>query len=251
MASSASELPDLTLDQLIELERRAAERGSGGDIPSDDDRHGDDDRDDDGGDDTVLLSWWQHPMNVVTLVVASLLIAGMVGWMVGDARARPSYSAVDVGFLQDMRIHHEQAVYMSFVYRELPDTSVGLEIVAGSIIMGQNQDIGRMVQMLRHIGEPEAGSLTEPRMNWMGMSVDADQMPGLATEADLERLADASGAEADRLFAELMIAHHEAGVHMAEYAAENADNDEVVAMATSMAQSQSEEIAEIRQALDS
>lgn len=247
MASSASELPDLTLDQLIELERRAAERGSGDDVPGDDER--DDHGDDDG--ESVVLPWWQHPTNIITLIVASLLIAGMVGWMIGDARSRPSYSAVDVGFLQDMRIHHEQAVYMSFVYRELPETSVGLEIVAGSIIMGQNQDIGRMVQLLRGFGEPEAGSLAEPRMNWMGMSVESDQMPGLATEADLERLSDASGAEADSLFAELMIAHHEAGVHMAEFAAANADNDEVVAMATSMAQSQSEEIAEIRQALGS
>jgi uncharacterized protein (DUF305 family) len=247
MASSASELPDLTLDQLIELERRAAERGSGGDIPRDDDERDGDDGE--GGGDTVWLPWWQHPTNIVTMIVASLLIAGMVGWMLGDARSRPSYNAVDVGFLQDMRIHHEQAVYMSFVYRELPDTSVGLEIVAGSIIMGQNQDIGRMVQLLRDFGEPEAGSLTEPRMNWMGMSVAADQMPGLASDADLDRLSEASGDEADQLFAELMIAHHEAGVHMAEHAADNADNDEVVAMATSMARSQSEEISEIRQAL--
>lgn len=248
MASSASELPDLSLDQLIELERRAAERGAGGGTPSDDPGDGDPGDGEDGP--SIVLPWWQHPMNIATLLVAGVLIAGMIGWMVGDGRSRPAYNATDVGFLHDMRLHHEQAVYMGFLYRELPDTDVGLDIVAGSIVMGQSQDIGRMVQLLREFGEPEAADVSQPRMNWMGMSVDADQMPGLATEDDLDALSQSSGAEADELFARLMIAHHEAGIHMAEYAIENAENDEVVAMATSMAEGQRGEITEIEGQLD-
>ena len=245
MASSASELPDLSLDQLIELERRAAERDAGGGTPVD--GGGDDDGDDD---DAIVLSWWQHPLNVVTMVVAAALLAGMLGWLIGDARAQPQYGATDVGFLQDMRIHHEQAVYMGFVFRELEGTDLGMQIVAGSIVQTQSLEIGRMVQLLREFGEPEAGDLQAPRMNWMGMSVEADQMPGLATEAELTELAGSSGAEADRLFADLMIAHHEAGIHMAEYAADHAENDEVVALATSMAQAQRGEIHEIEQQFD-
>ena len=52
------------------------------------------------------------------------------------------------------------------------------------------------------------------------------------------------GVEHDELFVELMREHHLGGVHMAEYAAEHAANDEVRAMATSMAKSQADEIAE-------
>lgn len=243
MASSAGELPDLSLDQLIELERRAAERDSGGgDVPVDD-SPGDDHAGDDG---SIVLPWWQHPVNILTLLVSAALIAGMIGWMVGDARSQPQFNATDVGFLHDMRFHHEQAVYMSFVYRGLPDTDPGIGVVAGSIIMGQSQDVGRMVQLLRQFGEPEAADLQAPAMAWMGMSVPIDDMPGLASEEELDDLAAASGSEADALFTELMIEHHEAGIHMAEYAAEHGENDEVRAMAHSMAESQRSEIAELR-----
>ena len=248
MAPSASELPELSFDQLIELERRANERGDGGgDLPTDD---RDDSGDGESADPDVVLPWWQHPMNIVTLVVAAALIASMIGWMVGDGRSRPQYSSVDIGFLHDMRVHHEQAVYMSFVFRELPDTDPGIAVVAGSIIMGQSQDIGRMVQLLRSFGAPEAPDLQGQAMAWMSMPVPFEEMPGLASEDDLDALQDSSGRAADVLFTELMIAHHEGGIHMAEYAAENADNPEVRAMALSMAESQAGEIAELEGELD-
>ena len=57
------------------------------------------------------------------------------------------------------------------------------------------------------------------------------QMPGMATEDQLEALASSSGAEADALFVELMSAHHRGGIDMAKYAVDHAQNDEVVRMA--------------------
>jgi uncharacterized protein (DUF305 family) len=249
MAPSAGQLPDLSLDQLVELERRAAERAArddgGGGTDDPDDEHGDGH-----GDDDVVLPWWQHPMNIVTMLVAGVLIAGMIGWLVGDARSQPQYGATDVGFLHDMRFHHEQAVYMSFVFQDLPDTNRGLDTIAESIVMGQSMDIGRMIQLLREFGEPEAADLQAPSMAWMGMAMPIDQMPGLASEDDLVALQSASGAEADALFVELMVAHHEGGVHMAEFAAENAENPEVRAMAQSMAASQTDEINELLAQID-
>jgi uncharacterized protein (DUF305 family) len=200
-------------------------------------------------DDVIVLPWWQHPLNILTIVVTVALLAGMAGWMIGDSNSELAHNEVDTGFLQDMREHHEQAVYMSFVYRSLPDIDPGLSTVAASIIMGQNQDIGRMVQMLRIFGEPEANE-GDSSMAWMGMPVDRGQMPGMASEADLDKLATLSGREADEFFVELMTAHHEGGVHMAEYASGNAKNDEVRAMAASMTTSQRDEIAEMQRELD-
>jgi uncharacterized protein (DUF305 family) len=200
-------------------------------------------------DDTIVLPWWQHPLNILTIVLTAALLAGMAGWMIGDSKSELAHNQVDTGFLQDMREHHEQAVYMSFVYRSLPDIDPGLSTVAVSIIMGQNQEIGRMVQMLRVLGEPEANE-GETSMAWMGMPVERGQMPGMATEADLDTLATLSGREADEFFVQLMTAHHEGGIHMAEYASGNAKNDEVQAMATSMMTSQRDEIAEMQRELD-
>ena len=79
-----------------------------------------DDGDGDDDDDVVVLSWWQHPANVIALIVATALIAGMIGWLIVDANDDEGGNAVDVGFLQDMRIHHEQAVEMAFTYLVAP-----------------------------------------------------------------------------------------------------------------------------------
>lgn len=248
MDAKAEELPDLSLDQLVELERRAAERAvrAGGGDDGVDIEPGDGD---DGDDDEIVLAWWQHPMNVVTLVLTAAIIAAMIGWMVGDAR-RPAHSQVDTGFLHDMRVHHEQAVVMSLIYRSLPDVDPGLDIVARTILVGQNIEVGRMIQMLRTFGEPEAAPTGDPVMTWMGMPTEPDQMLGLASEEELEALGNASGEEADRLFVELMVAHHEGGIHMAEYAAENGEHPEAVAFAEAIVQGQQGEIVELRDQLD-
>lgn len=243
MDAKAEELPELSFDQLLELDRRAAERAEhgGGDAG---DGENDGEHDGGGGDDDIVLPWWQHPMNIVTLVVTAAIVAAMLGWMVG-ANSRPSHNEVDTGFLHDMRVHHEQAVYMSFVYRSLPDRDPGLDMVAGSIIMGQSQEVGRMVQLLRGFGEAEAAPSDDLVMGWMGMATEPDRMLGLASEDDIEQLQASSGEQADRLFVELMVAHHQGGIHMAEYAAENAENDEVRKMATAIVTGQQSEIDEL------
>jgi uncharacterized protein (DUF305 family) len=208
-----------------------------------------DDEQIDDDDDEIVLPWWQHPLNILTIVVTAALLSAMVGWMIGDSRSELAHSGVDTGFLQDMREHHEQAVYMSFLYRSLPEIDSGLSTVAASITVGQSQEIGRMVQMLRVLGEPEANE-GDTSMAWMGMPVERGQMPGMASEDDLDKLATLSGREADELFVQLMTAHHEGGIHMAEYASGNAKNDEVREMATSMMTSQRDEIAEMQRELD-
>ncbi|MET0460357.1 MAG: DUF305 domain-containing protein [Ilumatobacteraceae bacterium] len=207
---------------------------------------GNDDDDHDGGDDddVIVLSWWQHPANVIALIVATALIAGMIGWLIVDANDDDSGNAVDIGFLQDMRIHHEQAVEMAFTYLSLPDTDASLQTVARSILYGQSIDIGRMIQMLRGMGAPEAAE-TDEAMAWMGMPTTHDQMDGMATQEQLNELANASGTDADRLFVELMVAHHQGGVHMAEAAVDAGDNAEVRAMAESFIKGQQGEIAEL------
>lgn len=228
---------DLSLDQLIELERMETEAAEHEALAS----AGAGDDDDDG---TITLPWWQHPVNIVTLVVTAAVIAGMIGWMVGDDGARIEHNEVDTGFLQDMRIHHEQAVLMGIVYRNLPDTDPGLRTVARSIVTGQSLEVGRMIQLLRMFGESEINE-TDTAMVWMGMASGIESMPGMATDAELDLLGRLEGREADELFVDLMSEHHIGGIEMAEYAVANGVNDEVAAMASSMASAQRGEIAEM------
>ena len=210
----------------------------------------DDDVDDVGDEDVVVLSWWQHPVNVLTLLIGTALIAGMIGWLIADAAADDAEgNEVDVGFLQDMRAHHDQAVQMAFMYLALPDTDPGLRVVAREILLSQGIDIGRMIQLLRDMDAPEAAE-TDEAMAWMGMTTTHDQMPGMATEEQLDELGASSGAEADRLFVELMSAHHQGGIHMADFAAIEAEVAEVRAMAESLAQSQADEIGELQRLVE-
>jgi uncharacterized protein (DUF305 family) len=199
------------------------------------------------GDDVVVLSWWQNPLNVITLLVATALVAGMIGWLIADAGGDSDANDVDIGFLQDMRDHHDQAIQMSLIYLTRPDTSPGLRTVARNILVGQAVDVGRMVQLLRDFGAPEA-SERDDYMGWMGMPV--AQMPGMATEEQLEELGAATGAEADRLFVDLMSNHHQGGIHMAEFAAAEAGDEEVRAMAASLADSEADEILELQRELE-
>ncbi len=237
---------DLSFDQLMELDRRAAERAA---AERDGGEDGGDGRGSDGSAATIVLPWWQHPVNILTMVLTAAILAGMVGWMVGDSRSALRHNDVDTGFLQDMREHHEQAVLMSFIYRTRDDIDPGLTTIARSIIVGQSLEVGRMIQLLRDFGETEVNE-SDAAMLWMGMSAEPGQMPGMASQAELDELGRLDGRAADELFARLMIDHHEGGIEMAEFAAANAANAEVRAMAASMAAAQRGEIAEMLGVLD-
>ena len=239
MDAPADETADLSFDQILELERRADARAdeaaaiesSGTDA------------------EPIVLPWWQHPVNILTLVVTAAILAGMTGWMVGDSGSQIDHNEVDTGFLQDMREHHEQAVLMGFIFRGLPDTDPGLRTIAAGIVRGQSIEVGRMIQLLRNYGETEANE-TDVSMTWMGMSAGVDQMPGMATEDEIAQLGQLAGDEADRLFVALMSEHHVGGIEMAEFAADNAQTEEVRNMARAMASAQRGEIEEMDQLID-
>jgi uncharacterized protein (DUF305 family) len=190
------------------------------------------------------LPWWQNPLNIVTMLVAIAVIAGMVGWLVRDT-ADPQPNAVDIGFLQDMREHHENAVAISFVFLDLPDTRPALRTVARSVILGQGIDIGRMIQMLREMGQAEA-NMGDTSMTWMGMSAAVGSMPGIATSSQLDQLAQSRGSQANQLFVDLMVDHHLGALEMAEYAVTRAAIPEVKGLAKSIVQAQRGEITELR-----
>jgi uncharacterized protein (DUF305 family) len=71
---------------------------------------------------------------------------------------------------------------------------------------------------------------------------------GMLTEAQLETLKAAKGAEFDRLFLEGMIAHHEGAVSMAKDVVDS-KNPEVAELAASIIKSQTEQIQYMKELL--
>jgi uncharacterized protein (DUF305 family) len=233
------------------------------DLLGDADREGVPDALDDGNDDgddgarsgagidetVTVLPWWRNPLTIGALVLALVLLPGTVGYVLGNNAAIPDPNATDVGFLQDMRVHHEQAVQMSFIHMNTDGVDRGLRTVAVTILLEQQLEIGRMIQLLRDFGESEVNE-TDVAMEWMGHPTALAEMPGLASQAELQRLRDASGIEADRVFVELMTEHHRGGIEMAQHAVEHAAVGEVRRMAEQVVSGQAEEIEEMSQLLE-
>lgn len=197
-----------------------------------------------------IRPWWQNPLNFIALGLAMLILGAGIGFYIGDSSARPDHSAVDEGFLQDMRYHHDQAVDMSFHYlTKTVDPHPRLRLIAQEILLSQQIETGRMIQFLRSFRASEVND-TGMGMGWMGHSMPIDEMDGLASQEELDAFARASGVEAARIFATLMIEHHLGGIHMAEYAVQNAANRDVRKMAQSMITGQEAEVDELRLILD-
>jgi uncharacterized protein (DUF305 family) len=182
------------------------------------------------------------------VVLALILAAGLGalgGYFAGNSSSETAHNDVDTGFLQDMRIHHEQAVVMATIYMgAAPDGNSTLRTIARGILLEQQMETGRMVQLLRIFKAAETNE-SDQVMGWMGTPIPLSRMPGYATDAELEKLYQSRNAQADELFITLMIAHHKGGIHMAEYTVENGKNSEVIAFAELIVESQSSEIGEL------
>jgi uncharacterized protein (DUF305 family) len=192
---------------------------------------------------SVMASWLGSPLRLVVLGVALLFLAGAVGYALGHPEEETGGSA-DVGFLQDMIVHHEQAVEISYgVVTAATDAEV--RTYAKDIITAQQYEIGLMDGWLRRWHQPRESD-SKIAMRWAGMSHPKASMPGMATAKQLKQLKDASGGEVDDRFLALMIRHHAGGVSMAEAALKRAHDGEVLKLAVLIIRAQKSEIGEMQ-----
>jgi len=182
-----------------------------------------------------------------------LLIVGIgAGWLLVAWRAAPRDDSAEAGFARDMATHHAQAVDMSFVVRD-KSMDEELRTLASDIIVTQSTQRGIFMGWLQQWGLPQASA--RPRMAWMPGHAHATSsngdvlMHGMATDAELRRLRDASGVAAEILFLQLMIRHHEGGIIMARALLELTDRRELIQMAKSIEDGQRAEIAHMRMML--
>lgn len=155
--------------------------------------------------------------------------------------ARPA----DARFYQEMIVHHAQALVMvRSVLPELRDPQV--KSLASRIGDEQEPEIAAMSSWLSGRGQDVPPEATNPNLTDHG----SHAMPGMASSADLARLAAASGAEADRLFLDLMIRHHQGALAMVDEHAKNAADERVEETAAEIHVTQSKQIAQMREMLD-
>lgn len=174
------------------------------------------------------------------VLLAALLLGASLGLLVQLNRgpAQPDAASVDVGFSQDMSVHHRQAVLMAGLARER-STDMEIRSLAFDIERTQLEQVGRMQGWLSlwNAAPVHAG----PAMSWMsdetmhgmahgngsGPAGAPTAMPGMASPAELTQLRNATGKNFDVLFLKLMLRHHQGGVPMAGYAAKHAQAAQV------------------------
>ncbi|MDP8949557.1 MAG: DUF305 domain-containing protein [Actinomycetota bacterium] len=193
----------------------------------------------------------------VPVLIAALLVGVVVGAALallffartpGDVPAAlgaPADDSAEAGFARDMIVHHAQAVEMSEIVRGKTE-SEELRTLAADIALTQQAQIGQMQGWLQVWDLPPTG--TEPAMSWMGHPTEG-RMPGMAAPEELDRLQRASPEEADVLFLQLMIPHHEAALPMAEAVLEETEREEVQQLAAAVAASQEAEIRVLQELL--
>lgn len=198
------------------------------------------------------------PMTTAVAAVAALVLGVVLGILLGG-ETEPGDTSPEAGFARDMSVHHAQAVELAFLVRDRTDDPE-VRTMAYDIINTQRAQLGMFSGWLQQWDLPQTSD-TAP-MAWtdaphgmddMGsMEVESyDDMPGMASDADVERLRQAEGVEAEVEFLELMIAHHTGGVEMAEAVLPLTDRGEVDYLAQTIVDGQSAEIATMEQMLAS
>ena len=161
---------------------------------------------------------------------------------------RNSFTAADVEFMAGMIHHHAQALVMA---RMIPThTSNGpLQVLAGRIIVGQNDEIAIMQNWLRNNGqpvpEPDTTAAAGPHAMHAGGHGEHELMPGMLTAEQMAQLEAARGPEFDRLFLTFMIQHHQGAITMVDQLFDTygaAQNDLVFKIASDIGADQTSEI---------
>jgi uncharacterized protein (DUF305 family) len=180
-------------------------------------------------------------VQIVVLVAAVAFLVGAIAYVVGDrSGSADPLNDVDVGFMQDMSYHHDQAVQMALMLQGKEDIDPNMRSFAQEVVIGQRYEQGVFSATLDRYGH--SSDPGESVMGWMGEPQPASSMPGLATEEQLQALQDAEGEDAEALWIALMSEHHLAGLHMADYAARHGEDETTVNLANAIVKNQRSEI---------
>jgi len=177
------------------------------------------------------------PLTVLSTVVAVLLAACGSG---GSSAGNAAVNDADVEFLQGMVPHHSQAVEMAEL---VPDRSDRPELneLAETIISSQNEEIEQMNSLLSDAGaEPVEGGMDHGGMTEGGMT-----MSGMMDDQQMQDLESSEGQDFELMFLDMMTAHHQGAIEVAEQVLDAGENSDVVGLAEQIIEAQQSEIEQM------
>ncbi|WP_328421541.1 DUF305 domain-containing protein [Micromonospora sp. NBC_00389] len=162
----------------------------------------------------------------------------------------------DVMFAQMMIPHHRQAVEMA----DLAPTRANdaeLKDLAAKIKAAQDPEISTMTGWLTGWGKPTAApeghampGMGTPMPGMSAAETGIPGMAGMASEEQMNKLKADMGSEFDKLFAQMMIAHHKGAIDMAKTEQTDGSNAEAKALAATIEADQAAEVQTLQRILD-
>ncbi|KAF5990716.1 DUF305 domain-containing protein [Streptomyces sp. WAC00263] len=175
-------------------------------------------------------------------------MSGMSGMDHGSSKSSATATATakaadfndaDVTFAQSMIPHHKQAVEMA----QLADgraSDTEIKDIAAKIEKAQDPEIKTMTGWLQSWGKPTA----------MGDMPGMDMGDGMMSDKDMKSLKAMKGTEFDKMFAQMMIDHHNGAISMAKTEQKSGQNADAKKMADDIVTGQSAEVKQLQSILD-
>lgn len=198
-----------------------------------------------------------HPFLIFAILISAITVTALSL----KQSSSPLHDSADAGFARDMTAHHEQAVSMSFIIRDISDDE-DIRRLAFDIINTQLAQIGMFSGWLEQWELPQTSTAQPlvwagdeakitPHASMQGMEMNPSEhvvmMPGMATPEEIEQLKSLKDKDAVNQYLKLMIAHHKGGIMMAQAGLKLAKESEVKRLAQAIANGQRVEIDAMEQ----
>ncbi|GIG30737.1 DUF305 domain-containing protein [Cellulomonas marina] len=189
-------------------------------------------------------------MSAITLAATLAACSGTTEPADGSTTTSPSASGdvaehndADAQFAQMMIIHHEGAIQMSELAVEKASTPQVREL-AERIAAAQGPEIELMSGWLDAWGEGRPDGMDMGGMDHGGMD-----MEGMDQDEAMGALDELEGVNFDRSFLDLMTAHHQGAIEMAERQLAKGAHPEAIDLARAIIDDQTAEIDEMQEIL--
>ncbi len=180
------------------------------------------------------MSRFWKPLTLV-LTALTITVAGC-GGDDGDgapAGTKPEFNATDAAFSSSMLPHHEAGVALGMVAAE-KGVNPQIRQLGEAIVEEQSREAKTLERFMR---EFDAAPIMSAPIDQRGMM-------------DMQALMQASGREFDRLWLDVISAHHGAAIQMAQIEAPGGASPEAKKLAQSIITSQSEELTQFNELIE-
>jgi uncharacterized protein (DUF305 family) len=156
-----------------------------------------------------------------------------------ETREAVAHNQADTEFAQMMIVHHQGALEMADMMISRA-SSEQVRALSERISSAQGPEIDLMVGWLDAWGEAQPDGMDMGGMDHGGMD-----MEGMSQQEAMMALSGVEGSELDRMFLEMMIAHHQGAIEMSQTHIAAGQNADALALAQAIIVAQEAEIAEM------